>query len=105
MTIAKCSRNVPFVLERLCDVDEAVRRAAFLYISAINVTQLRVRQRLLTLKVNRNKLLTAIAGTGFVKVINGCILKFTLSIYKDIPLTESLPSGEPEASLIPYSGW
>lgn len=51
MSIAKCSRNVPFVLERLCDVDEAVRRAAFLYIAAINVTQLRVRQRLLTLKV------------------------------------------------------
>ncbi|XP_050552728.1 condensin complex subunit 3 isoform X1 [Spodoptera frugiperda] len=51
MSIAKCSRNVPFVLERLCDVDEAVRRAAFLYIAAINVTQLRVRQRVLTLKV------------------------------------------------------
>lgn len=51
MSIAKCARNVPFVLERLCDVDEAVRRAAFLYISAVNVTQLRVRQRLLTLKV------------------------------------------------------
>lgn len=51
MSIAKCSRNVPFVLERLCDVDEAVRRAAFLYISAINVTQLRVKQRVLTLKV------------------------------------------------------
>ncbi|CAH2052121.1 unnamed protein product, partial [Iphiclides podalirius] len=51
MSIAKCTRNVPFVLERLCDVDEAVRRAAFLYIAAINVTQLRVRQRLLTLKV------------------------------------------------------
>ncbi|CAH2093882.1 unnamed protein product [Euphydryas editha] len=51
MSIAKCTRNVPFVLERLCDVDEAVRRAAFLYISAINVTQLRVKQRVLTLKV------------------------------------------------------
>ncbi|XP_041971882.1 condensin complex subunit 3 isoform X2 [Aricia agestis] len=51
MSIAKCSRNVPFVLERLCDVDEAVRRAAFLYIAANNVTQLRVRQRVLTLKV------------------------------------------------------
>ncbi|CAH2237059.1 jg9550 [Pararge aegeria aegeria] len=51
MSIAKCSRNVPFVLERLCDVDEAVRRAAFLYISAISVTQLKVRQRVLTLKV------------------------------------------------------
>ncbi|KPJ21352.1 Condensin complex subunit 3 [Papilio machaon] len=51
MSIAKCTRNVPFVLERLCDVDEAVRRAAFLYISAMNVTQLRVRQRVLTLKV------------------------------------------------------
>ncbi|XP_038212999.1 condensin complex subunit 3 isoform X2 [Zerene cesonia] len=51
MSIAKCTRNVPFVLERLCDVDDAVRRAAFLYISAINVTQLRVKQRLLTLKV------------------------------------------------------
>ncbi|XP_022831781.1 condensin complex subunit 3 [Spodoptera litura] len=51
MSIAKCSRNVPFVLERLCDVDEAVRRAAFLYVAAINVTQLRVRQRVLTLKV------------------------------------------------------
>ncbi|GBP64873.1 Condensin complex subunit 3 [Eumeta japonica] len=51
MSIAKCTRNVPFVLERLCDVDEAVRRAAFLYISAINVMQLKVRQRVLTLKV------------------------------------------------------
>ncbi|CAK1590335.1 unnamed protein product [Parnassius mnemosyne] len=51
MSIAKCTRNVPFVLERLRDVDEAVRRAAFLYIAAINVTQLRVRQRVLTLKV------------------------------------------------------
>ncbi|OWR54950.1 condensin complex subunit 3 like protein [Danaus plexippus plexippus] len=51
MSIAKCTRNVPFVLERLCDVDEAVRRAAFLYIAAMNVTQLRVRQRVLTLKV------------------------------------------------------
>ncbi|CAK1541635.1 unnamed protein product [Leptosia nina] len=51
MSIAKCSRNVPFVLERLCDVDEAVRRAAFLYISAIDVKHLRVKQRLLTLKV------------------------------------------------------
>lgn len=51
MSIAKCTRNVPFVLERLCDVDEAVRRAAFLYIAALNVTQLRVRQRVLTLKV------------------------------------------------------
>ncbi|KAG6446816.1 condensin complex subunit 3 [Manduca sexta] len=51
MSIAKCTRNVQFVLERLCDVDEAVRRAAFLYIAAINVTQLRVRQRVLTLKV------------------------------------------------------
>lgn len=54
MTIAKCTRNVPFVLERLCDVDEAVRRAAFLYIAAINVTQLRVRQRVLTLKASNN---------------------------------------------------
>ncbi|XP_068623448.1 condensin complex subunit 3 [Battus philenor] len=51
MSIAKYTRNVPFVLERLCDVDEAVRRAAFLYIAAINVTQLRVKQRILTLKV------------------------------------------------------
>ncbi|KAL4711777.1 hypothetical protein ACJJTC_005946 [Scirpophaga incertulas] len=51
MSIAKCTRNVPYVLERLCDVDEAVRRAAFLYISGVNVTQLRVRQRVLTLKV------------------------------------------------------
>ncbi|CAH0713737.1 unnamed protein product, partial [Brenthis ino] len=55
MSIAKCTRNVPFVLERLCDVDEAVRRAAFLHISAINVTQLRVRQRVLTLKVGLNE--------------------------------------------------
>ncbi|CAG9791474.1 unnamed protein product [Diatraea saccharalis] len=51
MSIAKCTRNVPYVLERLCDVDEAVRRAAFLYIAGVNVTQLRVRQRVLTLKV------------------------------------------------------
>ncbi|XP_026754955.2 condensin complex subunit 3 [Galleria mellonella] len=51
MTLAKCTRNVPYVLERLCDVDEAVRRAAFLHIAGINVTQLRVRQRVLTLKV------------------------------------------------------
>ncbi|XP_045770313.1 condensin complex subunit 3 [Maniola jurtina] len=51
MSIAKNLRNVPFVLERLCDVDEAVRRAAFLYITAINVTQLKVRQRVLVLKV------------------------------------------------------
>ncbi|XP_028159369.1 LOW QUALITY PROTEIN: condensin complex subunit 3-like, partial [Ostrinia furnacalis] len=46
-----CTRNLPYVLERLCDVDEAVRRAAFLYIAGVNVTQLRVRQRVLTLKV------------------------------------------------------
>ncbi|KAI8442196.1 hypothetical protein MSG28_005789 [Choristoneura fumiferana] len=52
--IAKCTRNVPFVLERLCDVDEAVRRAAFMYIAAVNVTQLRVRQRVHTLKCTRN---------------------------------------------------
>ncbi|CAG9559116.1 unnamed protein product [Danaus chrysippus] len=51
MSIAKCTRNIPFLLERLCDVDEAVRRAAFLVIAAMNVTQLRVRQRILTLKV------------------------------------------------------
>ncbi|XP_052738929.1 condensin complex subunit 3 [Bicyclus anynana] len=51
MSIAKCRDNVPFVLERLCDVDEAVRRAAFLYVSAISVTQLKVRQRVHTLKV------------------------------------------------------
>lgn len=51
MSIAKCARNVPFVLERLCDVDEAVRRAAHLYVAAVNVTQLRVKQRVLTLKV------------------------------------------------------
>ncbi|XP_069357217.1 condensin complex subunit 3 isoform X1 [Maniola hyperantus] len=51
MSIAKNLRNVPFVLQRLCDVDEAVRRAAFLYITAINVTQMKVRQRVLVLKV------------------------------------------------------
>ncbi|XP_047511520.1 condensin complex subunit 3 isoform X1 [Pieris napi] len=51
MSIAKSVRNVPFVLERLCDVDDAVRRAAFLYISAIDVKLLRVKQRLHTLKV------------------------------------------------------
>ncbi|XP_026314195.1 condensin complex subunit 3 isoform X2 [Hyposmocoma kahamanoa] len=51
MSIAKCKNNVPFVLERLCDVDEAVRRAAFLYMAAMPVTQLKVTQRMLTLKV------------------------------------------------------
>ncbi|KAI5634037.1 hypothetical protein NE865_13206 [Phthorimaea operculella] len=51
MSIAKCKPNVPFVLERLCDVDEAVRRAAFLYMAAMPVTQLKVTQRILTLKV------------------------------------------------------
>lgn len=51
MSIAKSVRNVPFMMERLCDVDEAVRRAAFLHVSAVNVTQLKVRQRIHTLKV------------------------------------------------------
>ncbi|XP_050677293.1 condensin complex subunit 3 isoform X2 [Leptidea sinapis] len=51
MSIAKCARNVPFVLQRLCDVDEAVRRAAFIHIAAMPVTQLRVKQRILILKV------------------------------------------------------
>lgn len=55
MSLAKCIRNTRYVEERLCDVDEAVRRASFLYISTINVTQLKVRQRLHTLKVGLNE--------------------------------------------------
>ncbi|XP_077295616.1 chromosome associated protein G [Arctopsyche grandis] len=51
LSLAKSSRNLLHILERLCDVDESVRKAAFLYVSSINVTQLKVRQRVHILKV------------------------------------------------------
>ncbi|XP_050353186.1 condensin complex subunit 3 [Nymphalis io] len=90
MSIAKCTRNVPFVLERLCDVDEAVRRAAFLYISAINVTQLRVKQRVLTLKVGLNersqrvrRVVEEILIPGWLSTFHGNIIDLLKAIRLD----------------------
>ncbi|XP_063541275.1 condensin complex subunit 3 isoform X2 [Cydia strobilella] len=75
--IAKCTRNVPYVLERLCDVDEAVRRAAFMYIANVNVTQLRVRQRVHTLKVGLSE-----RSTRVRRVVEEILIPGWLSTFK-----------------------
>ncbi|XP_063389141.1 condensin complex subunit 3 isoform X1 [Cydia fagiglandana] len=75
--IAKCTRNVPYVLERLCDVDEAVRRAAFMYIANVNVTQLRVRQRVFTLKVGLSE-----RSTRVRRVVEEILIPGWLSTFK-----------------------
>lgn len=51
LNLAKGSRNLLHVMRRLCDVDESVRKAAFLYVSSISVSLLKVRQRVHILKV------------------------------------------------------
>ncbi|XP_073948321.1 chromosome associated protein G [Choristoneura fumiferana] len=88
--IAKCTRNVPFVLERLCDVDEAVRRAAFMYIAAVNVTQLRVRQRVHTLKVGLSERSTRVRRVveeilipGWLSTFEGNIIDLLKAIRLD----------------------
>ncbi|CAG5044159.1 unnamed protein product [Parnassius apollo] len=90
MSIAKCTRNAPFVLERLCDVDEAVRRAAFLYIAALNVTQLKVRHRVLTLKIGLTersfrvrRVVEEILIPGWLSTFQGNIVKLLKAIRLD----------------------